>query len=48
VRVFVLYFSESGASIWLCEKLLVLAGLRPHLMKFVIVPRSLRFLDPLI
>lgn len=46
MRVFVLCFSESGASIWVGEKPLVLAGLWSHLMKFVIVSRSLSFLDP--
>jgi hypothetical protein len=46
VRVFVLCFSESGASIWVGEKPLALASLWSHLMKFVIVPRSLSFLDP--
>jgi len=38
VRVFVLCFSESDASIWVGEKPLVLASLWSHLMKFVIAP----------
>lgn len=37
MRVFVLCFSESGASIWVSEKPLALASLWSHLIKFVIV-----------
>jgi len=37
VQVFVLCFSESGASIWVGEKPLVLASLWSYLMQFVII-----------
>ena len=47
MRVFVLCFSESGASIWVGEKPLALASLWSNLMKFLIVSRS-EFSRPLI